>query len=236
MIKLFDYRAWVHRAHQFVVARHGRPGFTVAATRVDPPLERRRVDALARRLDERDLQLPNTLRLFLTFGAAALDCRYMFEHDPADRPADDAIENLFVLAGHVSGGACLGPAHELPAFAESCASRAEVILREQDTDRADEWSESLPLIAVSHGDYIALDMATALEPDDPPVIYLSHDRENIHLADSFTDFLTTWERLCYIGPEIRMFDRFFGGDGLLDPRSPAVDQLRSLLGAPNDAA
>jgi hypothetical protein len=43
----------------------------------------------------------------------------------------------------------------------------------------------------------------------------------------------TWERLCYLGPEIWLLDRFRDYDGLLVPDSRAVDQLRQLLGVPN---
>jgi hypothetical protein len=173
------------------------------------------------------------LRSFLTLGAGALDCRYTFAVDPDDRAAAGAFINLFATSDRVHGGACVGPAHELPRFAQSCADRAEVFVRAHDTDRADQWVESLPVIALSNGDYVALDIATAIDPDDPPVLYLSHDEDNVHLADSFTDFLTAWEHLCYIGPEIWLLDRFFGNDDLLVRKSPEVDQLRWLLGVPN---
>jgi hypothetical protein len=188
------------------------------------------VDALARRLDQ---PLPSAFRLFLKSGAAALNCRYTFECDPNDRAAVDAARELFVLAPCICGGACIGPASELPRFAQSCAEQAKVFLIDHDSDKADEWEEALPVLAIANGDYIALEGNTIKDPDDPPVLYLSHDGENVQLADSFTAFLTTWERLCYLGPEIWLLDRFRDYDGLLVPDSPAVDQLRQLLEVPN---
>jgi hypothetical protein len=66
------------------------------------------------------------------------------------------------------------------------------------------------------------------------VLYLSHDGDTAHLADSFTAFLMAWERLCYLGPEIWLLDRFLGDDGILAPGSPLrADRLRRLLGLPN---
>ena len=90
------------------------------------------------------------------------------------------------------------------------------------------------MIALGKDDFIALEGKTSRDPDDPPVLYLSHDKEDVQLADSFTAFLTTWERLCYLGPEFRLLDRFREQDGgLLDPDSREADQLRSLFEVPN---
>jgi hypothetical protein len=65
------------------------------------------------------------------------------------------------------------------------------------------------------------------------VLYLLNYKDNIHLAESFTDFLAAWERMCYIGPQLWIIDRFFGDGDVLVGKSPEVDQLRSLLGVPN---
>lgn len=231
MTRLFDYSAWVRRAQQFVLALEGRPGFTVVSSVVSPPLERMRVDALARRLDQ---PVPGALRLFLQLGAAGLDCRYTFECDDDDEAAVDTARELFPFAYEIYGGACIGPAHELPGFAHSCAEQAKVFLTDHDSDKADEWEAALPVIAIGDGDYIALEGNTIKDPDDPPVLYLSNDGDDELLAESFTAFLTTWERLCYIGPEFPLLERLRdAGEGFLDPDSPEADQLRHLLGVPN---
>jgi hypothetical protein len=217
----------VRRAQKFVLARGDRPGFTVASSDVSLPLSRTEIDALARRLDQ---PLPGAFRLFLKFGAAALHCRYTFAWDPDDRPAKQAFRGLFPLSAYISGGACIGPATELPSFGESCAEWATVFRTNEDRDKADDWADALPMIAIGKDDYIALEGRTNRDPDDPPVLYLSHDKEDVQLAESFTDFLTAWERLCYLGPEMRLLDRFRDDDGLLDPDSGAADQLRQLFG------
>jgi hypothetical protein len=64
------------------------------------------------------------------------------------------------------------------------------------------------VIALGKDDFIALEGKTSRDPDDPPVLYLSHGKEDVQLADSFTAFLTTWERLCYLGPEFRLSTAF----------------------------
>jgi hypothetical protein len=91
------------------------------------------------------------------------------------------------------------------------------------------------VIAIGTDDYIALAGNTSMDPDDPPVLYLSHDNEDVQLANSFTAFLTTWERLCYLGPEPRLLNRFSDDDGLLVADSGEADQLRRIFGVPNVA-
>jgi hypothetical protein len=229
--RLFDYAAWVRRAQKFVLARGGLPGFTVVANDVSHPLSRTQLDALARSLAQ---PLPGAFRLFLKFGAAALHCRYTLAWDPDDRAAKLAFRGLFPLAASISGGPCIGPADELHTFAQSCAEWGGVFHTNDDTDKAETWLDALPVIALGKDDYIALEGNTSRDPDDPPVLYLSHDKEDVQLADSFTSFLTTWERLCYIGPEPRLLDRFRDPDGgLLDADSREADQLRQLFGVPN---
>lgn len=45
---------------------------------------------------------------------------------------------------------------KLPSFARSCAEWAKVFLTTHNTDKADEWEQALPVIAIANGDYIAL--------------------------------------------------------------------------------
>jgi hypothetical protein len=66
--------------------------------------------------------------------------------------AAEAFHDLFPTVRYINGGACVGPASELPRFAQSCAEQAKVFLIDQDTDKADEWEEALPVIAIANGD------------------------------------------------------------------------------------
>jgi hypothetical protein len=81
---------------------------------------------------------------------------------------------------------------------------------------------------MNNGDYLALDITEA--KDSPLVVYLSHDDESFVIAKSFTDFLTHWERLCYIGPESWMLESFLGKNGYINSDSVKAEDLRRLLG------
>jgi hypothetical protein len=83
---------------------------------------------------------------------------------------------------------------------------------------------------MNSGDYLALDVTEA--KDNPPVIYLSHDDESFVIAESFTEFLKHWERLCYIGPESWMLESFLGENGYINSDSAKAKELRKLLGSP----
>ncbi len=62
---------------------------------------------------------------------------------------------------------------------------------------------------------------------DPPVIYLAHDDESREIASSFTAFLTAWERLGYLGPEIWMLEPFLHpATGHLDADSESAQTFR----------
>lgn len=213
-----------------MLARGGLPGFTVVSNNVSPPLSRTELDALTRRLGN---PLPGAFRLFLKFGGAALQSRYTFAWDPDDRAAKQAFRALFPLSAYITGGACIAPAEELSDLEQSCYEWSVVFSERDDPDKADDWRNALPVIAIGKDDYIALEGNTSEDPDDPPVLYLSHDGDDVQLAVSFTEFLTAWERLCYLGPEMRLLERFLDSDGALDPNSREADQLRQLFHMPN---
>lgn len=121
----------------------------------------------------------------------------------------------------------------LASFAHACGEQTNQLLKTQDTDRADEWENALPIIHVGGGDYIALETNTWRDAEDPPVVYLPRNEYGRPLANSFTGFLTEWERLCYLGPHIRHLDRFLYDDGLLTPGAESTpDRLREFLGLP----
>jgi SMI1 / KNR4 family (SUKH-1) len=230
MTAQFDFTAWVSRARQLMAELGGRPGFELDPWMDAPPLSPREVDALSSRIGH---QLPDTLRGFLERGAAVLACRYTFEYDPDDEAAAAAFLELFPYQTSIYGGPVFGPADTLPDFAQSCAEWADQFDEAGDPAEGRRWRHAVPVIAVKNGDYIALDGAgPARDASDPPVVYLSHEGESALLAASFTEFLATWERLCYLGPEIWLLDEFRGPDGFIAAEGPATGKLRRLLGAP----
>jgi len=229
----FDFAGWVRRATHFMDANRDRRGFAVEASSAAAPLSRAEVDVLSRRLGR---PLPSSLRDFLERATAAITCRYTFEYDPDDETETESFLTLFPHQTSIYGGACFGPAAELPDYARSCSEWAQQFNDAGDSASARDWGSTLPVIAVANGDYLALDHRgdDAASPD-PPVVYLSHDDESVRLATSFTGFLTVWEQLCYVGPEIWLLDSFRGPDGLLTADAPTTDQLRRLLGSPTSA-
>ena len=226
----FDFSAWVRRARDFRAEFGGRSGFEFDDWIDAPPLTPGEADGLSRRIGR---QLPDALRGFLEHGAAWLACRYTFEYDPDDETAAAVFLELFPYQTSIYGGPVFGPTETLPDFARSCAEWAAQFDGGGDPAEGRRWRYALPIVAVKNGDYVALDGAGgAPDPSDPPVIYLSHEGESALLAASFTEFLAAWERLCYLGPEIWLFDAFRGPDGFIAAEGPATDKLRRLLGAP----
>ena len=227
----FDFAGWVRRATQFTDAERHRPGFAVEASAAAPPLSRSEGDALSRHLGQ---PLPASLRAFLERGTASITCRYTFEYDPEDETEAETFLALFPYETSIYGGASIGPASELPDYARSCSEWAQNFNDAGDAASARVWGNTLPIISVANGDYLALDHGgDAAASADPPVVYLSHDEESVRLAASFTGFLTVWEQLCYLGPEIWLLDAFRGSDGLLEAEASAAQKLRSLLASPH---
>jgi hypothetical protein len=63
------------------------------------------------------------------------------------------------------------------------------------------WHNKLAFVDIENGDYLAFDLSI---PDDPPVIYLSHDDGEGHgyrLGDNFIDFMDKWIRVGCVGCE-----------------------------------
>jgi SMI1/KNR4 family protein SUKH-1 len=88
------------------------------------------------------------------------------------------------------------------------------------------WESARPFLNLNNGDYLALDFRVATEP---PVVYLNHDDESVTIAPSFDEFLRSWERLCYVGPEHWLLLEFVGADGFLDGDSPGAARLCELF-------
>ena len=85
-----------------------------------------------------------------------------------------------------------------------------------------------PFMELENGDFIAL----ASESDRSEVFYLSHEESPFVLANSLPEFLTEWERCCYIGPESWMLEEHAGlvKGKALSGGTEAAQSLRKLLG------
>jgi hypothetical protein len=215
-----DYRDWTARAASFVRRLANRAGVEVRAAEFGPSQTAAELD----RIERSGLILPAALRRFLTEGSGTIDFRYVFEPE-LDSSDGDRLARLSPDQSSIYGGVRIVAA-ELPDLQRSAMEWARDTWVAEDQGQQAIWACALPFAALDNGDFLALDVST---PEDPPVIYLSHDDESIVLAPSFNGFLAAWERLCYLGPEIWLLERFRGEDGFLDGGSAEARELRALL-------
>jgi hypothetical protein len=100
------------------------------------------------------------------------------------------------------------------------------LVEEFETEQ-DKWLHSFPFARLENGDYLAIDLR---DEGCRPVMYLSHDDESRLLSPSFYEYLRTWERLCYVGPEIWMLEPFTDPmTGYLNPETENAKLLRQLF-------
>lgn len=95
------------------------------------------------------------------------------------------------------------------------------------------WHNKLGLMEVGNGDYIAFDLSV---PNDPPVVYLSHDDGEGHgyiLGKNFIDFMNRWTRIGCVGCEDWQLLPFIEGaeSGILPDCENAI-KWREYLGVP----
>jgi hypothetical protein len=125
------------------------------------------------------------------------------------------------------GGALFINAADLSQHLLNCRDWAEETWVAEYPQDKNFWLNSVPFVEMNNGDYLSLD--TTEEKDNPSVVYLSYDDESFIIAESFTDFLTHWERLCYIGPEVWMLENFRSENGYVNSNTNKAELLRKLL-------
>jgi hypothetical protein len=217
---IMDFGAWVRRARAFMDVTGSLPGMEIASRRVSRPLDRSRMEMLARSL--RRPVVP-VLARFLATGSGGLQCRYVFEPDGAQSAA---LDELFGQS-RIYGGPTLCIASELVEYSRSVKDWISDSWIAEDREQKEIWSHSFPFAALDNGDFLALDVT--VEHDDPPVLYLDHEGPSVELSRSFSAFLATWEGLGYIGPEIWLLGPFVAEDGRLSAEVPAARRLREIF-------
>ena len=225
---MLDYKLWVERAVSFtrnlaeLVPYINGVKIEVS---VQPPLTESELMEIASKTDR---QIPQELANFWLTGSRHCDCSYICED--ANSEIVPQIENIFSSFQELYGGASLINAADLAQHLLNCRDWAEETWVAKYPQDKSFWLNSMPFAEMNNGDYLALDTTEA--KDNPPVIYLSHDDESFVIAESFTDLLTHWERLCYIGPEFWMLENFLGENGYINSDSVKAEHLRKLLGLP----
>ena len=218
----FSYIAWVKAAEDFVSVHRkaGVAGFTVESD-ITPPLTAAKLVRMQKKLPK---QLPSCVTDFVSSASAACRFRYTWDLDgiPSER-----IEATTLSENRIYGGAEFCVATSLAEWAGDCKEWATDTWIADNPEQQEIWLKSLPIAAIENGDYLAV---RTDEGANPSVIYLSHDGESRVIAPSFTGFLKTWERLCYLGPEIWMLENFIDSEtGLLSADTAEAQALRNLF-------
>ena len=133
---------------------------------------------------------------------------------------------IFSRNGYIYGGARLCDAQDLAELLEECRMAAEGF--EEAPEQEAYWLNAFPFAWIRNGDKLGLDMR---QKERPPVVYLAHDDDSKVIAPDFGTFLETWERLCYIGPELWLLEEFINPEtGFLDTNTAEAIELRKLFG------
>ena len=208
-----DYSAWVERAKKFV-GELSFPDESDISVEVAPPLSDKEADALNESLP---LGLPKPLREFYTTGSADIACSYYWSpHE--DSHASQLDELLYSYS--LYGGPSIIPAQQL-------APHGDFIdwIDEDEHPEAFELADnSVPFIAVGNGDYVTLQV------ESESVLYFCHETPEAPIASispSFEQFMTDWERLCYLHP--MQIGAFYGPDGMLDLKQENVEKWREFI-------
>ncbi len=218
---MIDYAAWVHRAKNFTATLESRlVGEWEVESAVAPPLDEPDLAGIESSLG-RDLPLP--LRRFFQFGSRCCECRYAWTPEGISQ---SQMNDIFPSSGYIYGGATLCDAQEVAELLKECQWAAEGF--EEAPEQEAYWLNTLPFAWIRNGDKLGLDLR---QKEQPPVIYLAHDDDSVTIAPDFDTFLETWERLCYIGPEIWLLEEFINPEtGFLDANTTKAIELRKLFG------
>lgn len=205
---MFDYRGWVERAHKFVTEAVPLVPHNDCSIHAElaPPLT---LQELQQVQTEGGRPLPLELQNFWLTASKQCDCSYVLETE----------EKIY------AGGATFIDVLKLADELIECGVWADIVASWPDDPTL--WLHSIPFCSLKNGDYLGLFMLTP--QDNPPVAYLSHDDESFILAESFTTFLETWERLCYLGPESWELEEYRDTNGYLNADSQQAQELRDFF-------
>lgn len=223
--EIFDYKLWVEHAVLFTqnLSKHapffGKLDYEFSAkTR----LSENELNIITSKTDK---FIPNELKLLWLNGSRQCKCSYLCNEANAEMSI--RIESIFAQKQSLYDGASFYDAAEIPEQILALREWAEETWISEYPEQKEMWLNSVPFAGTTNGDYLSLDITN--RQDNPPVIYLSHDDESSTISKSFTDFLTHWENLCYIGPEIWILNIFQDDKGYINSNSERAKKLRNLF-------
>ena len=218
-----DYQAWVQRVKGFSEALPRLPGKINIKLEIAPPISD---ETLAEVTTKWNGRLPGSLRKFWQEGASAIGCRYVWT-PPADELS--LLHEVFELNNYIYGGVRFEPASSIYPGNSGADPDDEFMVETLGKEGLALLCKCAIFLWVGDGDALGLDPDT--NPDDPAVIYLVHDEpESMQISPSFSEFLSEWEKLSYIGPDIGLLHYWLDSDrGALDATKHKTAQLRMLL-------
>jgi hypothetical protein len=184
-------------------------------------LEEDELEGLA---DEWPIGIPETLRDFWGEGSRRIE--FQFSRTPL-KSEIEVFRDLPFKNGF-SGGIEFYPAKAIfPGNSGIEDWGDKEFLRESMGSRGYElWERTAVISHLGDSDCLALDVH--LDYRDPPVIFLSHEGDyHFYLADSFTEFLSRWEKLYYCN--LPPSNELCGADEQLAPAVALTDDLGKFL-------
>ncbi|WP_242256179.1 SMI1/KNR4 family protein [Bacillus cereus group sp. BfR-BA-01379] len=91
----------------------------------------------------------------------------------------------------------------------------EDIFNEQDNLYDKIWQRKLAFFDVGNGNLFAFDLMS--DKEDPPVVYLNADDDELHgtvLGDNFIDFMEKWSKIGFVSGETWNLIPFLGSNGI----------------------
>jgi hypothetical protein len=218
----FNYRDWLARAKQFVLAMRAKADPETFSCEIAPPVKPKDCSALDRRLR---IRIPDSVRDFLTQGSGNCNCHVNWRPDTPE--VQDALKKACKNRSYY-GGARLCDFEQLRNWQEGCRSDAENTWIVDELKVQKVWLRAFPFASIDNGDYLAVDPGPAGKSKH--VVYLNHEGLPKKIAPSFDAFLAAWESVYYVGPEWWLLYEFCHREtGYLHGKSRRAAQLGKLL-------
>lgn len=225
-----DYSHWLYRAETFVRTISTLAGEWSVEIAIAPPMDQGEADRLSQTLPH---GLPCFLRDYYVTASAAARVHYSW------KPLKTDLAIIGKVVPHqytLYGGPTFCAAAELLDHHDRLVGFAEVLeeLGGFGTAAAPVLRQSVPLIEIGNGDYIAWH---AVEGNAGfGMYYVSHETDEqeespiFPICDDLEHFADVWENLGYVGPEFWILDHFREpSSGMLDANSAGALRWRMIL-------
>jgi hypothetical protein len=207
----FDYSAWVRRAVSFVSSLPERLPLhnvenslhIIAPNRNSPSID----------YDFAINTLPENLQRMYREGALEISCFYSVQ----------------IGEEYFYGGPTWISPDKIQGLKKQYDEFFSDILDDIDDENSKYISQNfIPFIKIPNGDLIAIDP----DPKKQHIYYVAHDDDSVKISNSLIEFLTEWEKCCYIGPESWDLEKYggLGPNKHLNGNTESAIRLRQRLG------